>query len=269
MFASTLYRWTFQNFPFFATMTITSFGFLISTMALAVACRINFGKGLPQYCKLYPSVWKWSYGADNEYPSPLTVVKTEDTFDFSSFVPVLLPRRSKDERNGSRAVSVVFPDRPPRESTEEKVLDPFKVDGEAQPNVIDIKAGEIIPIPELESQLSFKPSDNVLAPPPRASRRSVFRPRLSRARQSFMTMLSTSTYVPQTPAPHPEAANRFQVPEINIIPSSTRQSNQLTDKSDDAASYRTFGSQDGRLGAGRGSRGRSVGLPSNPRPNRT
>ena len=50
MFASVLYRWTFQNFPFFANMTITAFVFLVSTLALAVACRINFGKDLPQYC---------------------------------------------------------------------------------------------------------------------------------------------------------------------------------------------------------------------------
>ncbi|KAH8115390.1 hypothetical protein DFH11DRAFT_1759676 [Phellopilus nigrolimitatus] len=85
MFASVLYMWTFQNFPFFATMTISSFIVLIITLALALLCRKNFGKGLPEY------------------------LKTEDTFDDSSFIPVMLPR-SRSSRLAS-VVSVIFPDK--------------------------------------------------------------------------------------------------------------------------------------------------------------
>lgn len=52
MFGSVIYRWTFQNSPFFATMTITAFLILVATLALAVVCRLNFGKGLMEFCKL-------------------------------------------------------------------------------------------------------------------------------------------------------------------------------------------------------------------------
>ncbi|THG93525.1 hypothetical protein EW145_g8355, partial [Phellinidium pouzarii] len=36
MFASSVYRWTFQNFPFFATMTVTSFVVLVITLGLGL-----------------------------------------------------------------------------------------------------------------------------------------------------------------------------------------------------------------------------------------
>ena len=49
MFASILYRWTFQNFPFFATVTVIAFVILVMTVALALVCTWGFGKGLPQY----------------------------------------------------------------------------------------------------------------------------------------------------------------------------------------------------------------------------
>ncbi|KAL5512611.1 hypothetical protein ACEPAG_3264 [Sanghuangporus baumii] len=82
MFASVMYRWSFQNFPFFAALTISAFIVLVGTVALAVVCRINFGKGLPRY------------------------LKTEEQFDDSSFIPVIVPNKHQ-----SKAISVVFPDK--------------------------------------------------------------------------------------------------------------------------------------------------------------
>ena len=190
---------------------------------------------------------------------------------------MFLPRKSKDERNSIRPISVVFPDRPPRHtSVDEKYSDLSDIEKGKGDLVIDInvKGGDIITIPQLESQLKAKPEEmpsiHPLQPPPRARRRSTIRSSFTRVRNSLLTMLTTSTYVPQTPAAPPqEGANRFQVPEINVIPSSHRKSTHLT--GDDSASFRTFGSQDGRVESGRGSRNsrdRSVGLPSNPKVNR-
>ncbi|OCB85097.1 hypothetical protein A7U60_g7722 [Sanghuangporus baumii] len=82
MFASVMYRWSFRNFPFFATLTISAFIVLVGTVALALVCRIDFGKGLPQY------------------------LKTEVQFDDSSFIPVIVPKKRR-----SKAISVVFPDK--------------------------------------------------------------------------------------------------------------------------------------------------------------
>jgi len=52
MFGSPIYRWTFQNSPFFATMTITAFLILVATLALGFVCRLNFGKGLLEFLRM-------------------------------------------------------------------------------------------------------------------------------------------------------------------------------------------------------------------------
>lgn len=49
MFASTAYKRLFDNFPFFAAVSIAAYVILVFTNVLAVLCRVNFGKGLPQY----------------------------------------------------------------------------------------------------------------------------------------------------------------------------------------------------------------------------
>ncbi|THH15700.1 hypothetical protein EW146_g4813 [Bondarzewia mesenterica] len=49
MFFSPLYRFVFDIWPFFATMTVTSYIFLVATSVLSFLCRLNFGKGLAHY----------------------------------------------------------------------------------------------------------------------------------------------------------------------------------------------------------------------------
>ncbi|KZT38548.1 hypothetical protein SISSUDRAFT_1128729 [Sistotremastrum suecicum HHB10207 ss-3] len=49
MFYSIVYRYTFLTWPFFATMTVTSFVLMISTFIIGIACYRNFGKGLAHY----------------------------------------------------------------------------------------------------------------------------------------------------------------------------------------------------------------------------
>lgn len=49
MFFSPLYRFVFNTWPFFATMTVTSYIFLVATSILGALCRLNFGKGLAHY----------------------------------------------------------------------------------------------------------------------------------------------------------------------------------------------------------------------------
>ncbi len=45
MFGSPIYRFTFQNSPFFATMSITAFLILIATLALAFVVQAEFREG--------------------------------------------------------------------------------------------------------------------------------------------------------------------------------------------------------------------------------
>lgn len=49
MFKSISFRWTFVVWPFFAVMAVVSGTLMIVTFILGVACRFNFGKGLPRY----------------------------------------------------------------------------------------------------------------------------------------------------------------------------------------------------------------------------
>jgi hypothetical protein len=46
---STSFRWTFVLWPFFAVMAVISGVLMIISFILGVACRCNFGKGLPRY----------------------------------------------------------------------------------------------------------------------------------------------------------------------------------------------------------------------------
>lgn len=49
MFDSISFRWTFMLWPFFAVMAIVSGTLMVFTLILGLACRFNFGKGLPHY----------------------------------------------------------------------------------------------------------------------------------------------------------------------------------------------------------------------------
>ncbi|KAJ3930807.1 MAG: hypothetical protein NXY57DRAFT_277247 [Lentinula lateritia] len=51
IFASPLYQFIFQTWPFFATMTITSYLLIVLTSILGVWCRTQFGKGLSEFLK--------------------------------------------------------------------------------------------------------------------------------------------------------------------------------------------------------------------------
>ncbi|PPQ78280.1 hypothetical protein CVT25_011739 [Psilocybe cyanescens] len=48
-FYSDLYRFLLSTWPFFATMTITSFMLVVGTTILGVLCRLKFGRGLAQH----------------------------------------------------------------------------------------------------------------------------------------------------------------------------------------------------------------------------
>ncbi|KAK0478776.1 hypothetical protein IW261DRAFT_186567 [Armillaria novae-zelandiae] len=52
MFASNLYRFIFMSWPFFATMTVTTYILLVATSALGVVCRLHFDKGLAQFLRV-------------------------------------------------------------------------------------------------------------------------------------------------------------------------------------------------------------------------
>lgn len=62
MFDSHVYTWTFVQWPFFASVTISAFIALIASGVLGVVCWCNFGAGLAHYrtspllCNEYQSV---------------------------------------------------------------------------------------------------------------------------------------------------------------------------------------------------------------------
>lgn len=49
MFDSVTFRWTFATWRFFRVMTVAGAVLTALTLVLGVICRINFGKGLPQF----------------------------------------------------------------------------------------------------------------------------------------------------------------------------------------------------------------------------
>lgn len=49
MFADRAFMWTVRTWDFFAVMTVVAGFLLAATLALGIACRLNFGKGLPGY----------------------------------------------------------------------------------------------------------------------------------------------------------------------------------------------------------------------------
>ena len=51
MFTSPAFRWTFVLWRFFSLMTSSSVLLTLLTFILGIICRVNFGKGLPRYCK--------------------------------------------------------------------------------------------------------------------------------------------------------------------------------------------------------------------------
>ncbi|KAF8638359.1 hypothetical protein AX17_002261 [Amanita inopinata Kibby_2008] len=52
MFWSTLYRFIFTSWPFFATITLTAYIFVVITSILAIWCRFNFGQGLAHFLQV-------------------------------------------------------------------------------------------------------------------------------------------------------------------------------------------------------------------------
>ncbi|KAL0952724.1 hypothetical protein HGRIS_006957 [Hohenbuehelia grisea] len=52
MFASDVYSLVFREWPFFATITITAYVLVVSTLATGIFCRLQFGKGLAHFLKV-------------------------------------------------------------------------------------------------------------------------------------------------------------------------------------------------------------------------
>ncbi|KAF8064161.1 hypothetical protein FPV67DRAFT_1420008 [Lyophyllum atratum] len=52
MFTSAIYRFIFMSWPFFATITVTSFVLILVTTLLGVWCRLNFGRGLAHFLQV-------------------------------------------------------------------------------------------------------------------------------------------------------------------------------------------------------------------------
>ena len=46
-----LIKRSFKQWPYLACYTIASFTLLIASLVLGIVCRMNFGKGLAQYCE--------------------------------------------------------------------------------------------------------------------------------------------------------------------------------------------------------------------------
>lgn len=58
MFYSDTFRFIFLNWAFFCVMASASAALTVLTFVLGVFCRFNFGKGLPEYRKLFLSSFR-------------------------------------------------------------------------------------------------------------------------------------------------------------------------------------------------------------------
>jgi len=56
MFYSRIYRFTYVDWPFFTITTTTAFASILSSGGFGLACLLNYGKGLAQWCA-YPSLF--------------------------------------------------------------------------------------------------------------------------------------------------------------------------------------------------------------------
>lgn len=83
MFASSLYRMVFTEWPFFAALTCTSFAFLGGTLILAAICFMNFGHGLAHYRK-------WNIISRLSYINIelCNLVKVQEALTEAKFTPV-------------------------------------------------------------------------------------------------------------------------------------------------------------------------------------
>lgn len=53
MFDSPTFRWTFVQWQFFSAVVSISLALIIISLVLGIVCRMNFGRGLPRYRKIY------------------------------------------------------------------------------------------------------------------------------------------------------------------------------------------------------------------------
>lgn len=49
MYDSLVWRWTWIQWPFFACLAVSAQAALLACLAIGIACRLNFGKGLKEY----------------------------------------------------------------------------------------------------------------------------------------------------------------------------------------------------------------------------
>ncbi|KIK56193.1 hypothetical protein GYMLUDRAFT_47407 [Collybiopsis luxurians FD-317 M1] len=93
IFASPLYQFIFQTWPFFATLTIVSYLLILVTTTLGVWSRTQFGKGLPEF------------------------LKEEEKLEGADFAPVYIPdskdRKSFDSEKGYGLQESPFNSLPP------------------------------------------------------------------------------------------------------------------------------------------------------------
>lgn len=57
MFDSKTFRWTYFQWVFFGTIATLSAILALTDLILGIVCRLNFGKGLPNYCEKITVAW--------------------------------------------------------------------------------------------------------------------------------------------------------------------------------------------------------------------
>lgn len=67
MFYSLVFRWTFNSWPFFASLTVAAFVMMFGSCALGILCWMNFNKGLAQFLYVEDVL-----GKDNFQPGVFT-----------------------------------------------------------------------------------------------------------------------------------------------------------------------------------------------------
>ncbi|KAG9217751.1 hypothetical protein CCMSSC00406_0003560 [Pleurotus cornucopiae] len=86
MFTSEVYGFIFHTWTFFATVTITSYAFTITTLFIGAFCRTQFGKGLAHFLQVEQALEQLDF-TPVYLSKDLEARSTDDRFSFSGAMP--------------------------------------------------------------------------------------------------------------------------------------------------------------------------------------
>ncbi|KAF8910614.1 hypothetical protein CPB84DRAFT_1743449 [Gymnopilus junonius] len=229
MFASDLYRYIFSTWPFFATITVTSFLFLVGTTVLAVICRLNFGQGLAHY------------------RADISAVQVNDALEGVDFTPVYFTKPDLEDIEKS-SPSDVLPE--PQSLAPPKPIHLSKPRGDSIYSDVDAAPIILSASPPLTSDLGPVPNSLAQAESPRSP--SIMTTSTKRPSQLRIVTGNTKELLARAGGDSGSAKEKSPRESLSALSYVSEEPSSTTASGDIVAPTR-------RLGSGK------PGLPTNPR----